>query len=66
MRSAKKYNIDLTNSIIIGDKITDIEAGMRSGIQHNILYDSYNLNTIKTKNFTVVSNLREILGLPIW
>ena len=62
----KKYNIDLSNSILIGDKITDIEAGMRSGIKHNILFDSCNLKTTKTKNFTVVSNLCEILTLPIW
>ena len=62
----KKYNIDLKNSILIGDKITDIEAGMQSGIEHKILYDRCNLQNIRPKNFAKVSNLREILSLPIW
>jgi D-glycero-D-manno-heptose 1,7-bisphosphate phosphatase len=30
LEAAKKYNIDLSKSILIGDKITDIEAGKRA------------------------------------
>ena len=32
-----KFNIDLGKSYLIGDKITDIEAGIRAGIPNNIL-----------------------------
>jgi D-glycero-D-manno-heptose 1,7-bisphosphate phosphatase len=30
---AKKYNIDLQKSVLIGDRITDIQAGFAAGIQ---------------------------------
>jgi D-glycero-D-manno-heptose 1,7-bisphosphate phosphatase len=34
---AKRYDIDLPNSLLIGDKPTDIEAGKEAGIKENIL-----------------------------
>jgi D-glycero-D-manno-heptose 1,7-bisphosphate phosphatase len=34
---AKKYNINLKNSILIGDSKRDIEAGERAGVGKNIL-----------------------------
>jgi D-glycero-D-manno-heptose 1,7-bisphosphate phosphatase len=34
---ASKYNIDLKNSVLIGDKETDIEAGKTAGVEENIL-----------------------------
>lgn len=44
LEAAKKHNIDLQNSILIGDKMSDIEAGKNAGIGLNILI---NKNTIK-------------------
>lgn len=35
-QAMKKYSIDLERSILIGDKNTDIEAGLSAGIQINI------------------------------
>jgi D-glycero-D-manno-heptose 1,7-bisphosphate phosphatase len=50
LKAAKKYNIDLSESILIGDKITDIEAGKRAGIRFNYLIDNEKLiNLIKKK-----------------
>lgn len=37
LKAAKKYNIDLANSVLIGDRKTDIEAGENAGIGNNIL-----------------------------
>jgi len=34
---AKKYNITLKDSIMIGDKLSDIEAGKNAGIEKNYL-----------------------------
>lgn len=34
----KEFDIDLSKSIMIGDKITDIQAGLMAGIGRNILY----------------------------
>ena len=36
----KKYFIDLNKSILIGDKISDIEAGMNAGIKNLYLVES--------------------------
>ncbi len=33
----KEFNIDLVNSILVGDKNTDIEAGIKAGIKMNYL-----------------------------
>ena len=32
--AAEKHNIDLNNSILVGDKLNDIEAGINAGIGH--------------------------------
>ncbi|MDG1737037.1 MAG: D-glycero-beta-D-manno-heptose 1,7-bisphosphate 7-phosphatase [Paracoccaceae bacterium] len=38
--AASKHNIDLTQSVLVGDKITDIQAGLASGIENNLLVES--------------------------
>ncbi len=44
LRAAREHNIDLPNSLLIGDKETDIMAGIRAGIKQNVLIN----NTGKT------------------
>ena len=57
LEAAKKYNIDLKNSVLIGDKISDIEAGKRAGISK-----LYLLNSEYVKNYEKSFNsLKEIL-----
>ena len=46
LKAAKDFNIDLSQSILIGDKESDIEAGKRAGITTNILNTSTNLHTL--------------------
>ena len=36
-KAAKKHNLDLDISILVGDKISDIKAGKRAGINKSIL-----------------------------
>jgi D-glycero-D-manno-heptose 1,7-bisphosphate phosphatase len=36
-KSEKEFNLDLSKSILIGDKISDIEAGKNAGVGLNIL-----------------------------
>ena len=38
--AAQKYGIDLSASVLIGDKITDIQAGKAAGVGKNILVNS--------------------------
>ena len=44
---AKKYNIDLKNSIMIGDKQSDIKAGENAGIKQNYLIKESLFDIIK-------------------
>ena len=40
LAAAKQYGVDLSASVLIGDKITDIQAGKAAGIRNNILVNS--------------------------
>ena len=42
LHAAKKYNIDLKKSFLIGDKLTDIKAGKKAGVKNNFLISSRN------------------------
>jgi len=39
-KAQKEYNIDFTNSIFIGDKISDMQAAENAGIENRILINS--------------------------
>ena len=57
------YKIDIPNSILLGDKITDIQAGQRAGILTNILYDRngfVNFEIESVKNFFRVINFQDV------
>ncbi len=55
----KDYDIDLANSIIIGDKERDIEAGLNAGLYETYLFDEF--QTIKESKATrVINNLNQI------
>ena len=41
LQAAKEYNIDLQKSFMIGDKLTDIEAGQRAGCQALLVLTGY-------------------------
>jgi D-glycero-D-manno-heptose 1,7-bisphosphate phosphatase len=56
MQAKKKYNLDLSRSILIGDKETDIMAGINANLCANILVDTH--GQCKNSNAThVVKNL---------
>lgn len=60
LQAKKEFNIDLTKSILIGDKITDIDAGINSGVKLNILFS----NKISTNRARFcVDNLGSIIKL---
>jgi len=59
-QASQEFNIDLKNSILVGDKNTDIEAGKSAGIGFNFLISTGHL--IKTNRFSVeiLSSLIEL------
>ena len=55
----KEFNIDLKNSIIIGDKESDIEAGLNAGLKETYLFDEKSLIQ-ESKATKIVSKLEDI------
>ena len=53
------FDIDLCNSIIIGDKESDIEAGLNAGLKETYLFDESGL-VKDSKATTIVSKLDDI------
>lgn len=55
----RDFNLDLSHSIIVGDKERDIEAGLNAGLQEAYLYDA--TATIKKSKATkIVTSLSQI------
>lgn len=40
LEAQKEFNLDLLNSVLVGDKESDIRAGIAAGVGCNILFDS--------------------------
>tara|TARA_B100000787_G_C16117011_1_gene260853 strand:- start:263 stop:847 length:585 start_codon:yes stop_codon:yes gene_type:complete len=58
----KYFQIIKSNSIMIGDNITDLEASNKAGIKNNLLLDSNKINSNKSyslDNFDIISSLSE-------
>ena len=61
--ASKEHNINLSKSVMIGDKISDMIAAEKASIKKKFLYDPlYKKSYINDKNinFTTVQNLTEI------
>ena len=55
----KDFDIDLKNSILVGDKERDIEAGLNAGLQETYMFDEF--KTIESSKATrIVSKLENI------
>ena len=59
LSAQKEFNIDLQNSILIGDKERDIEAALNAGLRKTYLFDEFN-TTKSSKATKIVSKLDEI------
>jgi D-glycero-D-manno-heptose 1,7-bisphosphate phosphatase len=57
LEAAKEFSIDLKNSVMVGDKERDIEAGINAGLVETYLYDES--NTIKNSQATKIVNKLE-------
>ena len=57
--AAKQYNVDLKNSLMIGDKEKDIEAALNAGLIETYLYDDTN-SVEFSKATKIVSKLDSI------
>ena len=46
LKAAKERHLDLAHSILIGDKISDIEAGKRAGVGTRFLVNQHTINFV--------------------
>ena len=61
--AAKKFNIDLAKSAMIGDKVSDAECGIAAGCSCSIFLDNGKQPAPARKDITVVKTLREAVLL---
>lgn len=61
--SAKeKYSVDMQNSIMIGDKITDIEAGLSAGVgQVFLVKTGHRINRASSLKHQIKSDLLDVV-----
>jgi len=59
-QARKEFDLDMSNSILVGDKERDIEAAINAGVKTTYLFDS--LNKIEISSATkIVTHLEEIM-----
>jgi len=62
-KAKKKYDLDLTNSWIIGDRQTDIDCGKRAGVKTiGIDNNIYSFEKINKPDF-LIKNIKQILKI---
>lgn len=61
LQAAQEFDVDIAKSVLVGDKETDIQAGVASGIGCNLLYNPSGFSAkIETAATAVVNSLSEI------
>ena len=63
LQAQQELGLDLENSILIGDKGSDIEAGIAAGLGLNILFTQENVSEIVTQKCHVITSLLEAAPL---
>lgn len=56
----KEFNLDLENSVLVGDKERDVESGLKAGLKKTYLFDE-NQTILDSKATKIVSNLKNIM-----
>jgi histidinol phosphatase-like enzyme len=58
----QEFNIDLAHSILVGDKNSDIEAGINAGIKNLFLVKTGHIITTNKFNVPILNNIRELIN----
>ena len=61
LRAAKDFSIDMRKSILVGDKISDIEAGLNSGVGENFLYSHRSGHVKPDQNYQIIKKLTDVI-----
>jgi|TARA_B100000768_G_scaffold170310_1_gene176614 D-glycero-D-manno-heptose 1,7-bisphosphate phosphatase len=61
IKAQNELDIDLSNSILIGDKSSDINAGLASGVGTNILLSNKDLHDLAKKDHQRITYINEAM-----
>lgn len=61
LQSQKELSIDLSRSVLIGDKVSDIQAGTAAGVGTNLLFAAGRPNELNGLNYELIATLREAI-----
>lgn len=61
IEARKEFNINMEDSVLIGDKMTDIQAGARSGIGRLLFLNNKIKETHSNNLYTQISNLNNAM-----
>ncbi|MCH1516589.1 MAG: D-glycero-beta-D-manno-heptose 1,7-bisphosphate 7-phosphatase [Alphaproteobacteria bacterium] len=62
LAAAKDLKIDLQNSFMVGDKLSDIRAGLRSGIKKSYLISENNIDGYSSRQFSTLLEFSHYLS----
>ncbi len=62
LQAQKEFKIDLKNSILVGDKNSDIEAGVNAGIEENYLITTGHQVDKNEFNIRTLDDLKRLIG----
>lgn len=62
----QKHLLEFSKSIFVGDKFSDIEAGMNAEIASLVLLNPHAEATIRHERYIEVNKLKSVIGLPVW
>lgn len=60
LRAAREYRIDLSHSVLIGDRETDIRAGVAAGVGRNLRYDPYTEGSAECRNSAATAVIQRL------
>jgi D-glycero-D-manno-heptose 1,7-bisphosphate phosphatase len=61
-QAQKELSIDLMPSVLIGDEVSDIQAGIAAGVGTNLLFVAECPNELDGLNYELISTLREAIS----
>ena len=61
LQAQKDFSIDLGSSILIGDKVSDIQAGVAAGVGTNLLFSEYHPIELDGIKYELITNLQEAI-----
>ena len=61
-QAKKELSIDLSRSVLIGDKVSDIQAGIAAGVGTNLLLAAERPSELDVLNYELIATLPEAIS----